>query len=65
MRVRYTGPIPTMFIGVGEVEPGGEFDVPDEVADRYLQHGHIEPAGTPTKAKLSKPTADAAADQDQ
>lgn len=63
MRVRYTGPIPTTFLTVGEVEPGAEFDVPDEVADRYLQHGHIEPAGKPTKAKLSKPADTAAQDQ--
>lgn len=43
MRLRYTGPNPVTFVGAGlEVEPGGEFVVPDDDAGGYLAHPHIE-----------------------
>lgn len=46
MRLRYTGTHAVTFISgrVGAVEPGGEFDVPDEDADRFLSRPDVEPA---------------------
>lgn len=44
MKLRYTGPVTVTFTtaGVGEVEPGAEFTVPDELADAFLRRDDIE-----------------------
>lgn len=37
MRLRYTGSIPVTFAtAVGEVQPGAEFDIPDDQSEAYL-----------------------------
>lgn len=44
MKLRYTGPFTVTFhtAGVGEVEPGAEFTVPDELAAAFLSRHDIE-----------------------
>lgn len=44
MKLRYTGPVTVTFhtAGVGEVEPGAEFTVPDELADSFIHRADIE-----------------------
>lgn len=44
MRLRYTGPVPTTFVthGVGEVDTGGEFEVPDDEAVGFLARPDVE-----------------------
>lgn len=44
MKLRYVGTLPTNFItgSVGEVEPGGEFAVPDELAPAFLARADVE-----------------------
>ena len=44
MRLRYTGPLTVTFhtAGVGEVEPGAEFTVPDELADAFTRRNDVE-----------------------
>lgn len=44
MKLRYTGPDTVTFhtAGVGEVEPGTEFTVPDEMALSFLARDDIE-----------------------
>lgn len=43
MRLRYTGTIPVTFASpVGEVQPDGEFDVPDADAQTYLARTDLE-----------------------
>ncbi len=44
MKLRYVGNLPANFItgSVGEVEPGGEFTVPDELAPAFLARVDIE-----------------------
>lgn len=66
MNLRYTGALPVTFVeSVGEVEPGGEFFVPDEDAPRYLARADVEqvrdaPARKPKTAKAvaDEPSAD-------
>lgn len=45
MKLRYDGPIAVSFsvddFVVPDVEPGTEFDVPNELATAFLQHGHV------------------------
>lgn len=45
-RLRWTGPQAVAFMnhGVGEVEPGRAFSVPDHAADSFLAHAHVERA---------------------
>lgn len=44
IKFRYTGPVATVFSdgGIGEVDPGAEFQAPDEVAVMFALHGHCE-----------------------
>ena len=44
MKLRYTGPFTVTFhtAGVGEVEPGAEFTVPDGLADSFTNRNDIE-----------------------
>lgn len=56
--LRYTGPIATEFYdgerSLGEIAPGGEFDVPDEIAERFTRRGDVEDVtvdGPPTGGK--------------
>lgn len=58
-RLRYTGSRRQSFTenGVGEVEAGAEFEVPEDQAERYLRRGDIEDA-TPKpgrKPRTAKP----------
>lgn len=57
MKLRYTGPVTVTFhtAGVGEVEPGAEFTVPDELADSFTQRNDIEEVVEPVVE--DKPTA--------
>lgn len=42
-RFRYTGSVPVVFSPpVGAVDPGVEFDVPDEHGPSFAQHGLLE-----------------------
>lgn len=59
MRLRYVGAGSTTFIGVGEVEPGVEFVVPDDQAEGFLRRPDVEEAPpesepTPTPARSRK-----------
>lgn len=56
MKLRYTGPIATTFITarVGVVEPGGEFEVPDEMAEQFTRRPDIEQVAEQTKTTASK-----------
>lgn len=58
-RLRYTGERPQAFTehGVGHLEPGAEFEVPEDQAERYLRRGDVEDAeGRPhAKAKAKEP----------
>jgi hypothetical protein len=69
VRLRYIGASPITFVEAGELEPGAEFNVPDDQADGYLRRDDIEeappepePDPAPAKAsrKASKPTETAA-----
>jgi hypothetical protein len=44
MKLRYVGLVPVTFItgSVGEVEPGMEFTVPDELAPAFLARADVE-----------------------
>lgn len=44
MKLRYTGPLTVTFhtAGVGEVEPGAVFTVPDELADVFTRRSDVE-----------------------
>jgi hypothetical protein len=51
-RLRYTGVQATTFLDAGHVEPGGEFEVSDEAAERYLRRSDVESAsGKPRGSK--------------
>jgi hypothetical protein len=52
VRLRFTGAAPVSFqaAGLGEVEPGDEFHVPDERAEGWLRRPDIEPADPPGEA---------------
>lgn len=42
MKLRYVGSVPTSFMALGlEVNPGQEFDVPDDEAKSYLSRADI------------------------
>lgn len=45
MRVTYTGVQPAVFLagGIGLVEPGGEFDVPEDLAEAFTRRPDITP----------------------
>lgn len=47
VRLRYTGALPTSFMtgNVGEVEPNGEFSVPDELVRSFIRLADVEHAG--------------------
>lgn len=46
VRFVYTGPMPVGFDSIHrEVGPGEEFDVPDELALAFANHGHCRPVG--------------------
>lgn len=56
VRFRYSGELPQAFTGggfeAGIVEPGGEFEVPDEAAEAFAQHGllaEVKPGGAKKK----------------
>ena len=53
MKLRYTGPVTVTFhtAGVGEVEPGAEFTVPDELADSFTQRNDVEEVVEPVEDK--------------
>lgn len=58
-RFTYVGPIPVVFDPpVGEVKPGDEFEVPDEMGQSFAQHGHIEEVGTPTRTARQRQQQD-------
>lgn len=42
MRLRYIGAGPVTFVEAGELEPGDEFTVPDDLADGWLRRADIE-----------------------
>lgn len=76
MRLRYTGAVSTVFVtgNVGQVEPGQEFEVSDDLAGQFRDHPDIEvvedapsdpPADTPDTADTAaaEPSADAEAEQ--
>lgn len=58
MRLRYTGPWPVSFPALGlEVEPGTEFDAPDQLAEGLLRRPDIEaapPAPSPKARRRAK-----------
>ncbi len=54
MRLRYIGPNATTFLDFGELEPGQEFDVDGELAERMLNHGHIEQVDPPKAGKKTE-----------
>jgi hypothetical protein len=63
VRLRYIGPAPTTFMthGVGEVDTGGEFEVPDNAGDGFLARPDVEPVPDPprplTKGRKQDPQA--------
>lgn len=65
VRFKYTGDLPRAFSGAGfeagVVDPDGEFDVPDETAGAFAQHGLL--AEVKAGAKTSKKTTAAEAVQ--
>jgi hypothetical protein len=44
VKLRYTGPLTVTFhtAGVGEVEPGAEFTVPDDLAESFTRRSDVE-----------------------
>jgi hypothetical protein len=56
VKLRYTGPDTVTFLtaGVGEVEPGAEFTVPDELAEAFLRRGDIEEVSEDSPVKPSQ-----------
>ena len=59
MKLRYTGPFTVTFhtAGVGEVEPGAEFTVPDELADAFTARNDVEVVVEPVKPASRKKAA--------
>ena len=55
-RLRYTGERPQAFMehGIGHVETGAEFEVPEDQAERYLRRADIEEAGGGKAARKVK-----------
>lgn len=70
MRLRYIGAGPVTFVEAGELEPGDEFTVSDDLADGWLRRADIEEAPSEPEAepaptrprKASKTTEPDAAD---
>ena len=61
MRLRYTGALPTTLIGVGSLDPGDVFEVPDDQAERWTRRADVEeaPAETPpTKSRKALKSTD-------
>lgn len=58
---------PTTFMGhgVGEVQPGGEFDVPDGAAEPYLRRSDIERVEVDPPTDAVDPPTDAAASESE
>jgi hypothetical protein len=56
VRLRYTGKQATIFSypGIGEVEPGGEFEVPAGDAERFTRRRDIQLATASGKLKAAK-----------
>ena len=56
MKLRYTGPVTVTFhtAGVGDVEPGAEFTVPDELADAFTARSDIEEVAEPVVKQSRK-----------
>lgn len=54
--LHYTGTEEIVFMtgNVGPVEPGADFDVPDDLAEAFLTRSDVEPAGDPP-ARPPKP----------
>ena len=51
MRLRYTGTRPVSFTSIGvEVEPGDEFDVPDDIAEAFSRRTDLEIVAAPEPA---------------
>jgi hypothetical protein len=60
VRLRYVGAQPTTFITLGvEVEPGDEFEVPDDAAHGLLARADIEEVAAPStpRRKAAKASA--------
>lgn len=58
MHLRYVGPHPITFADprVGEVHPGDEFEVPDDLAGSFTSRADVEPAeaAPPPRARKGK-----------
>ena len=53
IRFTYTGPMPVGFDSIGrEVAPDEDFDVPDELALSFANHGHCRPADADGEAAV-------------
>lgn len=63
VRFKYTGDLPRAFSGAGfeagAVEPDGEFEVPDETAGAFAQHGLLTEVKAGTKTTKKTTTAEA------
>lgn len=56
MRLRYVGATPTTFItgSVGSVEPGDEFNVPDELASAFQARADVEEVAEKVAEKVTR-----------
>jgi hypothetical protein len=55
VRLRYVGPVPTTFVTFGvEVDPGDEFEVPDDAASGLLARADVEEVATPARRKAAR-----------
>lgn len=58
MRLRYIGTSPISFQSLGiDVEPGEEFDAPDEVANGYTRRADVEAVDAADEPKPAKKSA--------
>lgn len=57
VRFKYAGDLPRAFTGAGfeagVIEPGSEFEVPDEVAESFGQHGLLAEVKPGVKKKTT------------
>lgn len=59
MLLRYTGPVPVTFVGLGvTVEPGDTFEAPDEQAAAFTARADVEQAPAEPKARSRRAKAD-------
>lgn len=62
-RFMYSGELPQAFSGAGfeagVIEPGGEFEVPDEAAEAFAQHGLLAEVKASVKTTKKTTTAEA------